>query len=73
MNAKFQRNIDMDKAINKFCPRSGKPVEDDSLTKYQGHLVGFCNPGCRDDFASDISNSPSDTKYFDIVIKENEL
>ncbi|MEM9090041.1 MAG: YHS domain-containing protein, partial [Cyanobacteria bacterium P01_F01_bin.53] len=38
-------------AINKFCPRSGKPIENDSLTEYRGHIVGFCNPGCRDDFA----------------------
>jgi hypothetical protein len=25
-------------------------VQADSLTLYQGHVVGFCNPGCRDKF-----------------------
>ena len=63
----------MDNAINKYCPRSGKPVAEDSLTEYRGHVVGFCNPGCRDDFANDIANSFSDTRYFDSIIKENEL
>lgn len=62
----------MKKAINKYCPRSGKLVSDDSLTEYRGYTVGFCNPGCRDDFASDIANNPKDSNYFDVVIKENE-
>lgn len=61
----------MKKTINKFCPRSGELVSDDSLTEYRGYTVGFCNPGCRDSFASDIENSLSDTRYFDAVIKEN--
>lgn len=60
-------------AINKYCPRSGKPVAEDSLTDYRGYVVGFCNPGCRDDFAKDHSASPNDTHYFDVVIKEHEL
>lgn len=63
----------MQKAINKFCPRSGKPVSADSLTEYRGVVVGFCNPGCRDDFAKDIANNPNDRNYFDVIIKENEL
>lgn len=63
----------MEKSINKFCPRSGEVVNDDSLTEYKGHLVGFCNPGCRDDFASDMANNQSDTDYFDVIIKEKEL
>ncbi|MGV6830524.1 MAG: YHS domain-containing protein [bacterium] len=63
----------MQKAINKFCPRSGKPVSDDSLTNYRGFVVGFCNPGCRDDFASNIAGNPKDSNYFDVVIKEQEL
>lgn len=63
----------MNKAINKFCPRSGKSVSDDSLTEYKNQIVGFCNPGCRDDFAKNIANSPNDTSYFDVVIKEHEL
>jgi len=61
------------KAINQFCPRSGKPVASDSLTEYRGYVVGFCNPGCRDDFASDVANNPSDRQYFDVVIKEKGL
>ncbi|MGS2717298.1 hypothetical protein ACVBE9_03945 [Eionea flava] len=63
----------MKKAINKYCPRSGKQVEENSLTEYRGHIVGFCNPGCRDDFAQDIASNPNDTHYFDSVIKENDL
>lgn len=62
----------MQKAINKFCPRSGKPVSGDSLTDYRGYVVGFCNPHCRDDFASNIDNNPTDKHYFDIVIKETQ-
>lgn len=62
----------MKKAINKFCPRSGELVSDGSLTEYRGYTVGFCNPGCRDGFASDIENSPNDTRYFDVVIKETQ-
>lgn len=37
-------------AINSHCPWSGDPVSDDALTTYQGQIVGFCNPGCRDKF-----------------------
>ena len=37
-------------AINDICPWSGKPVRADSLTNYGEHVVGFCNPGCRDKF-----------------------
>ena len=36
--------------VNETCPWSGKPVQPDSLTEYDGHVVGFCNPGCRDKF-----------------------
>lgn len=36
--------------INATCPWSGKPVSADSLTRYRGRVVGFCNPGCRDKF-----------------------
>ena len=60
-------------AINKFCPRSGKIVEVDSLSLYRGFTVGFCNPGCRDDFAGNINVRPNDTNYFDVLIKENEF
>lgn len=60
-------------AINKYCPRSGKPVEADSLTNYNGVVVGFCNPGCRDDFAGNIDKRPKDVNYFDILIKELDM
>lgn len=63
----------MDKAINKYCPRSGKPVADDSLTRYRSYVVGFCNPGCRDDFAKNIDGCKKDTRYFDVVIKESQF
>lgn len=63
----------MTPSINKFCPRSGKPVAPNSLTTYKSYTVEFCNPGCRDNFASDRSNNCSDTRYFDILIKELEL
>lgn len=62
----------MDKVINKYCPRSGKPVVNDSLTNYRGYVVGFCNPGCRDDFAENIDGCKNDTSYFDVVIKETQ-
>ena len=37
-------------AVNTTCPWSGKPIQADSLTRYRGNVVGFCNPGCRDKF-----------------------
>ncbi|WP_205472918.1 YHS domain-containing protein [Agarivorans sp. Alg241-V36] len=63
----------VDTAINKYCPRSGKAVVPDSLTEYKGLTVGFCNPGCRDDFSQNVSDRPNDTIYFDVLIKENNL
>ena len=63
--------------INKFCPRSGKPVPETSLTQYRGLVVGFCNPGCRDEFEADYAANPeacpTDRQYFDTLIKENGL
>ena len=61
------------KALNKYCPRSGKLVESDSFTQYQGFTVGFCNPGCRDDFAANIDDCQKDRNYFDVLIKEKDL
>ena len=46
--------LDMADCINQTCPWSGKPVQADSLTEYQGRVVGFCNPGCRDKFDAAI-------------------
>jgi hypothetical protein len=63
----------MESVINKYCPRSGKSVSSDSLTNYRGQVVGFCNPGCRDDFAANIEDRPNDTSYFNAIIKEHDL
>ena len=63
----------INEAINKFCPRSGKSVVSTSLTEYKGYVVGFCNPGCRDDFANNMNERPKDSNYFDVLIKEHEL
>lgn len=60
-------------ALNKYCPRSGKPVKANSLTKYRDHIVGFCNPGCRDDFVENIDKCSDDRLYFDILLKERNL
>jgi len=54
--------------VNAYCPRSGKPVSDNSLTTYLGYTVGFCNPGCRDDFAAHMAERPQDCAYFDAAI-----
>jgi len=43
-------DLSLDKCVNDVCPWSGKPVSADSLTRYRGKVVGFCNPGCRDKF-----------------------
>ena len=40
----------LEDCVNTVCPWSGDPVSADSLTLYQGEVVGFCNPGCRDKF-----------------------
>ena len=42
--------LDITDCINETCPWSGDPVQADSLTAYDGQVVGFCNPGCRDKF-----------------------
>jgi len=42
--------LDIADAINRHCPWSGKPISADSLTRYRGKVVGFCNSGCRDKF-----------------------
>lgn len=57
-------------ALNKFCPRSGKSVQADSLTNYRNHIVGFCNQGCRDDFSANMNKCSDERLYFDILIKE---
>jgi YHS domain-containing protein len=42
--------LEPNNVINAFCPWSGKPVRADSRARYRGHVVGFCNRGCRDKF-----------------------
>ena len=42
--------LKLEDCVNTHCPWSGDPVSADSLTLYQGKVVGFCNPGCRDKF-----------------------
>lgn len=51
----------MKDVINTTCPWSGKTVSPDSLTRYRGQVVGFCNSGCRDKFETA-------TRMFDAVI-----
>ncbi|ACA18065.1 conserved hypothetical protein [Methylobacterium sp. 4-46] len=41
-------------AVNTACPWSGRPIAADSLTLYNGAVVGFCNPDCRDKFEAAI-------------------
>ncbi|SDL97432.1 glutathione S-transferase [Maricaulis salignorans] len=43
--------LELKHVINAICPWSGEPVRADSLMRYRGAVVGFCNPGCRDKFA----------------------
>ncbi len=45
----------LEDCVNTHCPWSGDPVSADSLTLYQGKVVGFCNPGCRDKFENAAS------------------
>lgn len=47
-------DLDIADCINDTCPWSGEPVRPDSLTKYDGKVVGFCNTGCRDKFETAI-------------------
>ena len=49
-----QEALKIEDAINETCPWSGKPIAADSLTLYNGAVVGFCDPGCRDKFAQAI-------------------
>ncbi len=46
-------------AINDVCPWSGDPISPDALTRYRGHVVGFCKTGCRDKFAKAVSHFDS--------------
>ena len=48
-------SLRIEDAINTVCPWSGKPISPDSLTRYRGEVVGFCNPGCRDKFEKAVT------------------
>lgn len=56
-------NLRIEDCINSHCPWSGKPVSEDSLTLYKGHIVGFCNTGCRDKFEQA-------SIFFDEILKD---
>jgi YHS domain-containing protein len=47
--------LKLEDCINDVCPWSGKPVSADSLARYRGKVVGFCNTGCRDKFEAATS------------------
>lgn len=44
-------------AINSHCPFSQRLITATSTTHYQNHIVGFCNPHCRDSFAAAAANN----------------
>jgi len=48
-------DLRLEDCVNEVCPWSGKPVSADSLTRYKGKVVGFCNTGCRDKFEAAAS------------------
>jgi len=56
-------DLRLEDCINQTCPWSGDPVQADSLTLFQGQVVGFCNPGCRDKFARAI-------RHFEAAMQE---
>ncbi|MCY3859344.1 MAG: glutathione S-transferase [Gammaproteobacteria bacterium] len=49
-------DLDIADCVNDECPWSGDPVSPDSLIEYKGHVVGFCNTGCRDKFEAAIQH-----------------
>jgi hypothetical protein len=58
-------DLRLEDCVNQSCPWSGKPVSADSLTRYRGKVVGFCNTGCRDKFEAA-------TRAFDARIEGKE-
>jgi YHS domain-containing protein len=49
-------DLRLEDCVNTHCPWSGEPVSANSLTRYRGKVVGFCNPGCRDKFEKATSD-----------------
>jgi hypothetical protein len=60
----MSEQLRLEDCVNETCPWSGKPVSADSLTRYRGRVVGFCNTGCRDKFEAAA-------KAFDNAIEAN--
>ena len=58
-------DLRLENCVNNVCPWSGKPVSEDSLTRYRGKVVGFCNAGCRDKFEAA-------TRVFDAKLEGKE-
>ena len=58
-----REQLAIEDAVNATCPWSGDPIAADSLTRYRGRVVGFCNPGCRDKFEAAV-------RHFDAAIDE---
>jgi hypothetical protein len=58
--------LKIEDAVNATCPWSGKPIAADSLTRYRGQVVGFCNPGCCDKFERAVT-------MFDAALREAGL
>jgi hypothetical protein len=56
------RSLRIEDAVNTICPWSGKPISPDSLTRYRGEVVGFCNPGCRDKFEKAVTMFDSELR-----------
>ena len=55
-------DLRLEDCVNSVCPWSGERVSADSLTRYKGKVVGFCNTGCRDEFETA-------TRAFDAAIE----
>jgi hypothetical protein len=55
-----QEALKIEDAINETCPWSGKSISADALTLYNGSVVGFCNPDCRDKFAKAVRSFEAD-------------
>jgi len=51
----MSEQLKLEDCVNEVCPWSGKPVQEDSLTRYNGQVVGFCNPGCKYKFETAVS------------------
>lgn len=57
-------DLDIVDCVNQACPWSGELVQADSLTEFEGHVVGFCNPGCRDKFETAIRHFAAEISQF---------